>query len=73
MVNVLASFGLSLLLTATAAAAPSNKPAKPSNDPGPQYCIKFEPATGSNVAKTVCRTKAEWNELGVDVDDLVQK
>jgi len=75
MSKLLTSMSLGILLasTAVAAAAPGSKSAKPTADPGPQYCITFAPSTGSHVSKTVCRTRAEWSELGVDVDELTKK
>jgi len=75
MSKLVAPIGLAFLLASTAvvAAAPGGKAKNPPSSPGPQYCITFEPSTGSHVSKTVCRTKAEWAELGVDVDDATKK
>jgi hypothetical protein len=73
MVKLLASVGLSLLLASTAAtAAPSDKPAKPVKPAERQYCIKFADDTGSHLTRLECRTKKEWRQLGVDVDEVVQ-
>ena len=37
------------------------------------YCLQLEPLTGSRISHTECRTKKEWELLGVDVDDLPTK
>ena len=71
MVKLLATVGLALMLASTAAtAAPSAKPAKPTER---QYCLTFADDTGSHLKRTECRTKKEWKQLGVDVDELSSK
>ena len=38
-----------------------------------KYCIEYEKMTGSRVSRQECRTKKEWAEEGVDVDELLKK
>lgn len=69
MGKLLATVGLGLIFVSTAAAAaPAGKASRPAER---QYCFKFED-TGSHLARTECRTKSEWKQLGVDVDELVR-
>ena len=35
-----------------------------------KYCLAYEKTTGSRIERTECRTKAEWAEEGIDLDDL---
>lgn len=37
------------------------------------YCIYFEPETGTRISRTECRTKKDWARRGVDIDDLTKK
>ena len=37
------------------------------------YCVQYEPDTGSRVSRTECKTKKEWSKLGVQIDDLIKK
>ncbi|HET7604790.1 MAG TPA: hypothetical protein VFK28_01800 [Sphingomicrobium sp.] len=70
MVKLLATLGLGLIFASTAAtAAPDSKQAKPAER---QYCITFSGDTGSHLKRTECRTKSQWKQLGVDVDELIQ-
>ena len=71
MVKLLATVSLGLLFASTAAnAAPADKPGKPAER---QYCLTFADDTGSHLKRTECRTKREWKQLGVDVDELSSK
>jgi hypothetical protein len=73
MSKLFATIGLSLILASTAAgAAPATKPADKAAQEK-QYCLKFTDDTGSHLTRTECRTKKEWRQLGVDVDDLSSK
>ena len=74
MARLVTTVGLALILISTAAAdIPKEKPsANQSNDPK-KYCLTFDDSTGSRVTRTECHTKAEWQQLGVDVDELVKK
>jgi hypothetical protein len=69
MSKFLVTAGLSLILASTAAtAAPAAK--QGAKAPQQKVCIKFADDTGSHLTRTECRTKSEWKQLGVDVDDL---
>lgn len=35
-----------------------------------KYCLTYEGVVGSRVTKTECKTKAQWADRGIDVDDL---
>lgn len=34
-----------------------------------KYCLTYEKTTGSRIEKTECRTKAEWADEGINVDN----
>ena len=38
-----------------------------------KYCFKFDSDTGSRINRQECRTKKEWQRLGVNVDELLRK
>jgi hypothetical protein len=38
-----------------------------------KYCIEYEKMTGSRVSRQECRTKKQWAEEGVDVDEMMKK
>ncbi len=64
------AIGFSLILASGAAtAAPSAKPGSQDQ----KYCVTFQSDTGSHLARTECRTKKEWRQLGVDIDQLSSK
>ncbi len=66
------AIGFSLILASSAAtAAPGVKPDAGNQDQ--KYCVTFQSDTGSHLARTECRTKKEWRQLGVDVDQLSSK
>ena len=60
---------LAFSLLVTSASAVAAAPAKDQT----KYCLQVEASTGSRISKTECRTKAEWAELGVDIDETVRK
>jgi len=64
-----ASAILTFSLLVTAAPAVAGQASKDQT----KYCLQVEPSTGSRIVTTECRTKAEWAELGVDVDELLKK
>ena len=63
---------LSLILAAPAAAAEpaSNRTTALGQT---KYCIEVEAMTGSRISKMECRTKAEWAQLSVDVDEVLAR
>lgn len=50
----------------------------PAGSPGPagapqgsattRYCLRVDPTTGSRIETIQCRTREEWSQLDVDVD-----
>jgi hypothetical protein len=62
--------GLALI---AASLAPANAAPKKAADDQTKYCVQVEPSTGSRIVTTECRTKAEWANIGVDVDELAKK
>ncbi len=63
---------LSLILAAAPAAADPAKNTTAAQDQT-KYCIEVEASTGSRINKMECRTKADWAQLGVDVDEVLKK
>jgi hypothetical protein len=65
-------------LVATSPAAAADRKSAPdkenriATEKGKQtkYCLAYEKTTGSRIERTECRTKAEWAEEGIDLDDL---
>ena len=57
------------LMGAPAAAEQSAKP-RPAEK---TYCLRYAQDTGSHLTRTECRTKKQWAQLGVDVDELTDK
>ena len=63
---------LSLIIAAPAAAADPAKNKATAQDQT-KYCIEVEASTGSRISKMECRTRADWAQLGVDVDEVLKK
>ena len=40
----------------------------PPGTPYTRYCLRVDPITGSHLETIECRTREDWAELGVDVD-----
>jgi hypothetical protein len=65
-------------LIATPAAAAGNSQSAPAKETRPaaekskatKYCLTYEKTTGSRIEKTECRTKADWAQQGINLDDL---
>ena len=64
---------LSLIFTAAPAAAADPAKNQTAAQDRTKYCIEVEASTGSRINKMECRTKAEWAQLGVDVDQVLAK
>jgi hypothetical protein len=66
---------LIFLTTALLAAAPATASIEPANDGSPPrvYCIRFAQDTGSRINRQECRTKKQWAQKGVNVDELTKK
>lgn len=76
MAKTLIMIAMSLVLASSgsagaAAGKPAANPGKP--DSAVKYCLQYDAPTGSRISKTECKTKAEWIELGVDVEALARK
>ena len=37
------------------------------------YCLQFGLDTGSRISRVECKTKREWRQLGVDLDEMLDK
>lgn len=54
--------------TASAAAvAPAGSNEQRQASPPKKYCVTVEAATGSRLSQRKCRTKEEWEALGVEI------
>ena len=40
----------------------------PSGPPEARYCLRVDPTTGSRIETIQCRTREEWADLDVNVD-----
>lgn len=77
---VMTMIGLGAMLTAVPAAA-ADSPASPASAKSTKaaagkqatYCIQYEPDTGSRIAATECKSKAQWEKEGVNVDQLTKQ
>ena len=49
------------------AAAPGTTRA-PAGTPTTRYCLRVDPVIGSRIETIQCRTREDWSELDVDVD-----
>lgn len=68
-----AVFGLAIAALAASSASAQSRPASASKPKETKFCIQYEKLTGSRIAETECKTKAQWKKEGVDVDDLRSK
>ena len=73
------AFALGSLLTAvptTAADNPTSNTVAPKTQVASKeqtYCLQFGVDTGSRIKRVDCKTKKQWAQLGVDVDEVVGK
>lgn len=72
MSNITKLAALSLIL-ATAPATADPAKTKTAAQDQTKYCIEVEASTGSRISKVECRTRADWAQLGVDVDEVLKK
>jgi hypothetical protein len=72
-VSILAA---SLIVAAAGISSTGGKAAQ-ANSPDPasaqKYCIEYEKIVGSRISQTECKTKKQWADQGVDVDELLKK
>ena len=50
------------------AGSSAGTPAPPPQSPYTRYCLRVDPPTGSRIETVQCRTREEWADLDVDVD-----
>jgi len=73
MLQVTKLLVLGLVLTAGSASAASANPKKAAAQDQTKYCMQVEASTGSRIIRTQCRTRADWANVGVDVDEAIRK
>lgn len=62
---------LALSLLATASQPMDNQPpmsAAPEGTPTTRYCLRVDPLIGSRIETIQCKTRDEWADLEIDVD-----
>jgi anaerobic glycerol-3-phosphate dehydrogenase len=60
---------LGMLIAAPMQPAGSNRSnGAPPEPPTAKYCLLMEPITGTRIATVQCRTRADWAENDIDVD-----
>jgi hypothetical protein len=68
---------LAASLIVTAGISSTGGKAAQTNSPSPasaqKYCIEYEKIVGSRISQTECKTKKQWADQGVDVDELLKK
>jgi putative hemolysin len=74
------AFALATLLAAVPTTAAENQADSNTAAPKTQvaakeqtYCLQSGVDTGSRIKRVECKTKRQWAQLGVDVDDLTDK
>jgi hypothetical protein len=73
-VRTIAMISASIILTgAPATAAPKQAPKDQGQSGAAKYCLQYENDTGSRLRRQECRTKEEWQRLGIDVDEGQRK
>jgi hypothetical protein len=65
--------GLVVAVSMIAAALPSptaspGTAGAPAGSPTTRYCLRVEPVTGSRIETIQCKTRDEWAQLELDVD-----
>jgi hypothetical protein len=68
--KLILAFGLAAA-AAPVAAQPQERdsmPDAPAAGPEARYCLRVEPVTGTLTERTLCWTRRQWAEQGVDVD-----
>lgn len=64
---------LGLVLSGASATTVGAAPKKAAVEDQTKYCMQIEAFTGTRIIRTECRTKAEWANIGVDVDEATRK
>ncbi len=67
------AFALGTILVAAPAAATDPQGNTVAAKPAAKektYCLQYSLDTGSRINRVECKTKKDWQRLGVDIDDL---
>lgn len=69
----MAHIGLIVVLSAAMATLPlpagnAGTTGAPTGSPSTRYCLRVDPPTGSRIETIQCRTRDDWADLDVDVD-----
>lgn len=59
---------LSMVAAALPSAANPGAAGAPAGSPTTRYCLRVEPVTGSRIETIQCRTREEWAQLDLNVD-----
>lgn len=62
------AFGAIIATSAIANTQPTPTTGAPTGDANTRYCLRVDPITGSRMETIQCRTREEWAQLEVDVD-----
>jgi hypothetical protein len=62
------AFGAIIATSALANTQPAPTTGAPAGDANTKYCLRVDPITGSRIETIQCRTREEWAQLEVDVD-----
>jgi hypothetical protein len=76
MLSRITAAALATFILSSPASAWDNPPSNTQAAKAPQdrlYCIRFDNESGSRLSRTLCKTKEEWENAGVDVDSLGNK
>lgn len=68
--ELIVALGLAVAMWQLPAANSHSAPpaAAPPGTASTRYCLRVDPVTGSHIETIQCRTREEWSELDVDVD-----
>jgi hypothetical protein len=59
---------LSVMVAALPLHPAAPQPGAPPGTPQTRYCLRVDPETGSRIETIQCRTREDWADLDVDVD-----
>ena len=72
MKSIMSAVAITLLAAPANATLQSQK--KGAGKPTAQlFCIRFDQDTGSRINREECRTKKEWAQKGVDIDEVLKR
>ena len=63
------ALALSLLAATLPPAGTGSSTPAPAGTPDTRYCLRVDPPTGSRIETIQCRTRDEWAQLDVNVDE----